>query len=66
MLGPSDEMPAVKAMQFYFEGLEKGFRGRPIVTILNKDINRTKSMKRDIPIANLKRIEDFVRMRSIA
>ena len=48
-----DETPAVKAIRFYFERLEKAFRGRPretILTTIYKDISRTKSMKKDFPI----------------
>ena len=53
----SDETPAVKAMKFYFERSEKGFRGRPresIVTTLNKDITRARSMERSFPIPTIK------------
>ena len=55
ILRRSDETPAVKAMEFYFEESEKRFRGRPrgsIVTTLNKDINRAKSMNRGFPNTN--------------
>lgn len=65
----SEETPAVKAMKFYFERSEKGFRGRPresIVTTLNKDITRARSMKRDFPIRALKKKEDFEHIKSQA
>ncbi len=45
----SDETPAARAMKFYFERSEKGFRGRPqetIVTTLNKGITRARSIDR--------------------
>ena len=54
--------PAVNAMKFYFERSEKGFRGRPresIVTTLNKDIARARSMNRDFEIRSLKTKEGF-------
>ena len=44
-------------------------RGRPresIVTTLNKDINRVKSMNRGFPIPTLRRKEDFEHIRSVA
>ena len=65
----SDETPAVQAMKFYFEESEKKFRGKPresIVTTLNKDINRAKSINRDFPIPTLRRKEDFKYIRSLA
>ena len=58
----SDETPAVKAMKFYFEGSGKRFRGRPretLVTTLNKDITRARSMERSFPIPTIKSKEDF-------
>ena len=64
-----DETPAVQTMKFYFEESEKKFRGRPresIVTTLNKDINRAKSINRDFLIPTLRREEDFKYIRSLA
>jgi len=69
VLRRSDEKPAVQAMKFYFEESEKKFRGRPresIVTTLNKDINRAKSINRDFLIPTLRREEDFKYIRSLA
>ena len=63
------EIPAVKTMKFYFERSEKGFRGRPresIVTTLNKDITRARSMNREFEIQSLKTKEDFKYIRSKA
>ena len=68
ILRRSDETSAVKAMKFYFEESEKRFRGIPresIVTTLNKDINRAKSMNRGFPLPTLRRKEDFEHIRSI-
>ena len=48
---------------------EKCFRGRPresIVTTLNKDITRARSMKRDFKIRTLKTKEDFEQIKSNA
>ena len=62
----SDETPAVKAMKFYFEGSEKRFRGRPretLVTTLNKDITRARSMERSFPIPTIKSKKDFEQIR---
>ena len=62
----SDETPAVKAMKFYFEGSEKRFRGRPretLVTTLNKDITRARSMERSFPIPIIKSKKDFEQIR---
>ena len=62
----SDETPAVKAMKFYFEGSGKRFRGRPretLVTTLNKDITRARSMERSFPIPTIKSKEDFQQIR---
>ena len=65
----SDDTPAVKAMRFYFEGSERGFRGRPretLVTTLNKDINRARAMERSFPLPNIKNNGDFEKIRSTA
>eukprot|EP00794_Sanderia_malayensis_P018489 gene18489-20338_t len=64
-----DETPAIQAMKFYFERSEKGFRGRPhesIVTTLNKDITRSRSMNGNFEIQSLKTKEDFEHIRSKA
>ncbi|XP_065058555.1 uncharacterized protein LOC135686281 [Rhopilema esculentum] len=65
----SDDTPAVKAMRFYFEGSERGFRGRPretLVTTLNKDITRARAMERSFPLPNIKNNGDFEKIRSTA
>ena len=69
MLRLSDETPETKAMKFYFVRSEKRFRGRPrenIVTTLNKDITRVRSMKSSFPIATIKNKEDFEQIRLTA
>ena len=69
ILRRSDETPAVKAMKFHFEESEKRFRGRPresIVTTLNKDINRAKSMNRGVPIPTLRSDRASITLRYIA
>ena len=56
-------------MKFYFERLEKGFRGRTgetIITTLNNDITRARSKERSFPIPNIKSKEDFEQIRLTA
>ena len=63
------ETPEIKAINFYFEKSEKDFKGRPretLVTTLNKDIKREKSIKRDILLPTFKKKEDFEVIRSKA
>ena len=58
----SDDTLAVKAMKLYFERSDKGSRGRPretIVTTLNKDITRVRSMEGSFPIPILRNKEDL-------
>ena len=56
-------------MRLYFEGSERGFRGRPretLVTNLNKDITRARAMERSFPLLNMKNNGDFEKIRSTA
>ncbi|XP_065071848.1 uncharacterized protein LOC135696396 [Rhopilema esculentum] len=65
----SDDTPAVKAMRFYFEGSERGFRGRPretLVTTFNKAITRARAMERSFPLPNMKNNGDFEKIQSTA
>ena len=62
----SDDTPAAKAMELYFERSDKGFRGRPretIVTTLNKDITRGRSMEGSFPIPIIRNKEDLEQIR---
>ena len=64
------ETPAFKAMLFYFEPTSgPKFRGRPrttIVTTLNQDIERTKSLNPMFPINKLTCITDILEITNIA
>ena len=56
-------------MKLYFETSEKGFRGSPretMVTTLNKDITRARSMKRSFPIPTIRNKEDLEQIRAKA
>ena len=56
-------------MRFYFEGSERGFRGRPRethVTTFIKDITRVRAMERPFPPLNMMKKGDFEKIRSTA
>ena len=64
----SDNTSAVKAMKLYFikKRSEKAFRGRPretIVTTINKDITRARSMERSFLIPTMRNKEDLEQIR---
>ena len=56
-------------MKLYFEKSDKGFRGRPretMVTTLNKDITRARSMEGSFPIPIIRNKGDLEQIRSKA